>query len=165
MGVEDLREMRATEALDVRVLIGLAPFDVMDGRAVGHERLGRTLGTVVGPDRLRRAVHQGERRGDLRNATTRERRSDDDVERFAIAFIDDGQRGDPPPVIQGVAHQLHRPRLIQRARRLQRQSHPLRHTSHCASRQVEAQCAVYAMHALVIPRLGSLRAEVPCEPL
>jgi hypothetical protein len=72
IGIEHLLAVGPIEALDERVLIGLAGLDVAQsdllGRAPGREDLRGELRAVVEPERLRAAV---ERKELLEDATTR----------------------------------------------------------------------------------------------
>src|SRR5690606_10205603 len=157
----------AIEAFDVGVLIRFARLDVMDRRLVRRAPLDKGLGeefrAIVHAHRRRRPVHEGQRLQYARHAEAGQRRADYEVDGFAVAFVDDREQPHPAVVVQGVAHEVQGPGVIELGRRVQRLTHALRDTATRTPRQIEPQSAVHAMHPLVVPCL-TLRAQ-PVEAL
>ena len=81
-----------------------------------------------------------------------------DGERFAIALVEHIEQTLGSPVVERVAHELHRPRLVELRRRLQGHHLARRHAHLRSTHLVQARHTMHAIDALVVPRI-SQRAE------
>ena len=71
-----------------------------------------------------------------------------------MPFVEDRQGPKAPSVIEGIRHEVERPRLIQDRWGHERAPHPMREAPFRASWQIEPQRAVHAMHPLVVPPIA-----------
>jgi len=69
-----------------------------------------------------------------------------------------------PAAAERVAHEIHRPRRVERRWRVQRHDLACRHAHFGPSHLVRAQCTVHAVDALVVPRMAQRAEAVEALP-
>ena len=77
-----------------------------------------------------------------------------DRQAFAIPFVEDRQGPKATSVIEGIRHEVERPRLIQDRWGHERAPHSMGDAPFRTSGQIEPQRAVHAMNPLVVPRIA-----------
>src|SRR5438034_3061304 len=91
------------------------------------------------------------RSSSTRITRARDRRSHFDREGFAIALVDDVEGPKVAAVVEGIGHEIERPRLVEPRRRDKRLAEACREASLRAPRQIESERTVHAVYAFVIP--------------
>jgi hypothetical protein len=106
----------AVEALHVVVLRWLAGLDQPQLDAAFARPLvegsSGELGTLIGAQGLRPRWKPRNRVQDASDVLAGDAMIDDDVDRLLAEVVDDRQALQPPAVLEGVAHEVHRPHLV-----------------------------------------------------
>ena len=156
--IEHFRAKAFVEAFDVRVLIRLAGLNEVDVNAVLSRpllhRVRQEFRAVVAAELAWPTVDGTQLLEHGDDAHARQRHIDFDGERFAIPLVQDVEPAIGATRVERVAHEIHRPRVVQSRRRREREHVAFRQALLGASRLIEAQRAVHAVDALVIPRLS-----------
>ncbi len=110
--------------------------------------------TVVDAEPAWPPVQRDELTQDPRQPHGGDRRAHLDCETHPIPFVDHVQGPEPPATIERVVHEVERPHLVQACGRDQDLPKARRYPAARPPWEIQAQRAVHAMDALVIPRVA-----------
>src|SRR5215467_543096 len=149
--------VRPVEAFDEGVLIGLAGLNVAEAdplrRTPLDEGFGNELGAIVDAHPSRAAIEPHELVQHPNDPGAGDGGADLDRQRLPIALIDDREGPEGTAVVQGINHEIEGPCFVQALRGEERLPQAHRYAALCPPRQVQAERAVYAMHALMVPAM------------
>ena len=129
MRIEHLGSIGSVKGLDEGILIWLAWLDISNGNAFGSsplsERLRDQFGPIVQAYRIGRSIAVNQPTQDSDQARRRNRCADFDGQAFSVGLINDIQRAEPSPAVQGVVHEVQRPTAVRFNSQIQRLARPV----------------------------------------
>lgn len=155
VGIQDFRAEGAVEAFHEGILVGLSWLDIKQLDAFGLSPFIKCmrshLRSIVHADELRRAVVIGQAAQNTNQPSRRNRETRFDGQRFAVGFINDIERAEPPAAVERITHEVQRPATVDLGRQGKRLTLSFPHPFLATARQVQAHIAVHAVNPLVIP--------------
>jgi len=123
-------------------------------RATRNRGKVNQLGTIVQSYRIRRSIAVNQPTQDAYQARRRNRRADLNCQAFSVRLINDIQRPEPSPAVQGIVHEIQGPTAVRLCGQVQRLPRPIRQPLPRAPGQVQTHIAIHSMNTFLVPAVA-----------